>query len=331
MTTILSVMLGISGLLALIGLVGSLILETRRARIRDARFQRFGTRRNSGAASDSNYWRSLRENVHDSDLDVETSDALRTWFAADPWIEVEFAEAFQANARLQNEHQREREAVRAVEGAAQRVNSLGSELEPGYRRYMHFPFAVAIIGLLVLLEVVPLNWDSLSFGLSTTATWIITGILIAASVGAMAAVKLTRENSWGRISLLILVAVAYVALVLLRSEFLVAVLRVSVFTAVLQAVLLNAIWVGLLVCGALVMARTRPLSLDRADRDLRRAQRRLAISRAARDRAERDIQRHWVVLQEMLRRWTLTSAIPAGVSQADRVNALERALLALFP
>ena len=78
------------------------------------------------------------------------------------------------------------------------------------------------------------------------------------------------------------------------------------------------------------MARTRPLALARALSAVRRACAAAVSCREARRRAEEKMQRHWTVLQRMLREWSITSDAPAGVSQADWIAALERALRALF-
>jgi hypothetical protein len=78
------------------------------------------------------------------------------------------------------------------------------------------------------------------------------------------------------------------------------------------------------------MARTRPLALACAVSAARRARAAAVSSREARRRTEEKMQRHWTVLRRMLREWSITSDAPAGVSQADWIAALERALRALF-
>jgi ABC-type nickel/cobalt efflux system permease component RcnA len=178
---------------------------------------------------------------------------------------------------------------------------------------------------------VPLNWVAQAYGLSVATTWIVTAILLAASGGAIAGLGLTRHNRRRRGLLLTLIALTYLALVLLRTSFLVTVVRTSTIAATLQALLLGAISAGLLACAAAVIARTQPLRLDRAVADARRARRHAAASHNARLRAEEDAQRHWAALQRLLREWSITSDIPANASQADIVNALERALRALIP
>jgi hypothetical protein len=334
---ILNSMLGLSGLLAFIGLVGVLTHERRRALIWDvadaADTEHLFTSSpapDAETASTSHSWARLRDDISDSTLDIDTSAELRAWFAS-PSVEAKFSEAFQANARLQQEQQREAEAARAAERAVRRVNDLITGLELGENRFIAFPFSTAIVAFLLLMDVIPLNWAAQSFGLSTTVTSIFTAILVAASGGAMAGIKLTRKNPRGRAVLLALIIAAYVALISLRTQFIVTVLSVSVLTAILQAVLLNAVSAGLLVCGTMVMVRTRPPKVERAIGDVRRARRRLEMQRAARKRADYSMQEHWAVLQDMLRRWTISSGITFSVSEVDKVDALERALLDLFP
>jgi hypothetical protein len=79
------------------------------------------------------------------------------------------------------------------------------------------------------------------------------------------------------------------------------------------AALLSAISAGLVACGSAVMARTRPLTLARALATARRARRTAAACRAARRRAEEKMQRHWAVLQRVLREWSIMSDAPVGV------------------
>lgn len=289
-----------------------------------------GVGRSSETIVTSHYRAELRDDTPYTILDIDTSNVLRAWFA-NPWAELKFSDAFQANARLQQEQKREAEAVRAVEDAEQQMIALLARTDPSEQQSIPFPIGAAIVACLLILEILPLNWAALAFGLSAVSTWIVTAILVTASAGAMVGLRLTRKNPRPRAILWAVIAAAYVALVLLRAEFLITVATVLALAATLQAVLLNAVWVGLSVCGAIVMSRTRSLRLNQAIGDARRARRHLAAQRAARERANQDVQREWAVLQEMLRIWTLNSAIPPTVSQADRIDELERALFALFP
>jgi hypothetical protein len=124
---------------------------------------------------------------------------------------------------------------------------------------------------------------------------------------------------------------AYVVLVILRTEFLTTVSGVSVPAAVLQSVLLSVISAGLVLCGAAVMARTRPPSLARTSAAARRARQAAAAAQAAARRAADRMHRHLGSLRQMLVPWILESAAPEGVDHASWAAALERAIRALFP
>lgn len=127
---------------------------------------------------------------------------------------------------------------------------------------------------LVGLNVVPLNWAAQAFGLATVGTWLVTGILVTASIGAMLGIEATRASRGRRLVLLIVVALAYAGgLLVLRVAFLMAVAAVPLLTALLQAVLLTAVSAGLMICGAAVIARTQTYGVARAKAAVRHAER----------------------------------------------------------
>ena len=271
--------------------------------------------------------------VHDApdpSPDAHAAASLGALFTAHPSITADLEEAGRAHAHLQQERQRELDAVQAQVMAEQRAASLTAKLDLAGQRFAGFILGAAAVTMLLVFDAIPLNWAAQAFGLASAATWLVTAIMLAATAGAMAGLELTREDARRREILLVMIGVGYLALTVLRTAFLITVAGESLPSAVLQAVLLSAISAGLVACGSAVIARTRPLTLARALSAARRA-RTVAVScQEARRRAEEKMQRHWTVLRRMLREWSVTSDAPAGVSQADWVSALERALRGLF-
>lgn len=266
----------------------------------------------------------------DPSLDTRAAAALSALFDARPGVSADLEEAGRAHAHLEQERQRESDALQAQAKAAQHAAGVTAKLDLADRRFAGFTLGALVVAVLLFFDAVPLNWAAQAFGLPNAATWLVTGIMLVASAGAMAGLELTRDEPRQRGILLAFMAAGYVALGVLRTAFLVTVAGESLAPAILQAVLLSAISAGLVVCGSAVMARTRPPALARALSAAARAHRKTVACREARRRAEEKMQRHWAVLQRTLREWSLTSAAPTGVSQADWVAALERAMSALF-
>ncbi|HEY1346312.1 MAG TPA: hypothetical protein VGF54_15100 [Streptosporangiaceae bacterium] len=265
------------------------------------------------------------------ELDAPASAAVSVWMHDHQAVTAELEEAVRAHTHLQELEGRARQAAAISAAAQQRAASLTSKLDPDGHRLLGFGAGTAVVTVLTVLDAVPLNWAAQAFGLDSAGTWLITGILLVASVGAMAGLELTRGNARRRAALAAVIAVAYLALVVLRTQFLTAVSGTSPVAALLQAVLLSAISAGLVLCGSAVMARTRSLRLERARTAARRARQAAAAAQAAVHRAAEKMQRHLGVLRQMLIPWALASAAPAGVDHASWTAALERAIRALFP
>jgi hypothetical protein len=266
----------------------------------------------------------------DPSLDAQAAASLGALFKANPSIAADLEEAGRAHAHLQQERQRELDALQAQGKAEQHAASLSAKLDLAGQRFAGFTTGAAIVTALLVFDAVPLNWAAQAFGLASAATWLVTVIMLAASAGAMAGLEFTRDDARRRGMLLVMIGVGYLALAVLRTAFLITVSGEGLPSAVLQAVLLSAISAGLVGCGSAVMARTRPLPLTRALSAARQARAAAVTCREARRRAEEKMQRHWTVLLRMLREWSITSGAPVGVTQADWNAALERALRALF-
>jgi hypothetical protein len=127
------------------------------------------------------------------------------------------------------------------------------------------------------------------------------------------------------------VTAGYLALLGLRTEFLMTVSSDSLPVALLQSALLTAISAGLVLCGSAVLARTRFLSHSRARTAARRAAQAADDTRAAQLDAIDKLHRHIGSLYHMLLPWALSSAAPEGVDHTKWAAALEQAIRALFP
>ena len=84
-------------------------------------------------------------------------------------------------------------------------------------------------------------------------------ILLIASIGAMLGFEITRGHPRRRGVLTAVVTAGFLALLGLRTEYLITVAGDSFPVAVLQATLLTAISAGLVLCGSAVLTRTRSL------------------------------------------------------------------------
>jgi hypothetical protein len=266
----------------------------------------------------------------DHSLEAQAAVSLGALFKASPSIAADLEEAGRAHAHLRRERQRELDALRAQVRCEQHAAALSAKLDLAGQRFAGFTLGAVVVTALVVFDAIPLNWAAQAFGLASAATWLVTLIMVVASAGAMAGLELTRDDSRRRGALLVMIGAGYLALTVLRTSYLVTVSGEGLSSAVLQAVLLSAISAGLVGCGSAVMARTRPLALGRAMSAVRHAHAAVVACQEARRRADEKMDRHWTVLLRALREWSITSAAPAGVSQADWNAALERALRALY-
>ena len=269
--------------------------------------------------------------VPDPALDARAAASLRALFEARPALATDLEEAGRAYTHLEQERQREADALDALTLAEQHASGVTARLDLAGHRFAGFTIGALAVVILLVFDAIPLNWAAQAFGLAAAATWLVTGIMLVASAGAMAGIELTREDSRRRTTLLILMVAGFGAVAVLRTVFLVTVAEESLGAAILQAVLLSAFSAGLVACGSVVMARTRPLALARALAAVKRARRTVATRHDACRRAEERMHLHWAVLQRVVREWSVMSEAPAGASHADWISALERAVRALLP
>ena len=248
-----------------------------------------------------------------------------------PRVGREIQGTLRARVHAQELARRTTQAEQIAADTEQVESNVAVKLDPGDRRILGFGLGIAIVMVLVILDAVPLNWAAQAFGLNTAGTWLVTFILVVASVGAMLGFELTRGHPRRRGLLAAVVAAGYLALLGLRTEFLIIVSSDSFPVALLQSALLTAISAGLVLCGSAVLARTRFFSHSRARAAARRAARAADDARAAEREAIDRLHRHVGSLHHMLLPWALSSAAPEGVDHAKWAAALEQAIRALFP
>ena len=213
----------------------------------------------------------------------------------------------------------------------QRESNLAVKLDPGDRRVLGFGLGLAIVVALVILDAVPLNWAAQAFGLDRAGTWLVTFILVVASIGAMLGFEMTRGHPRRRGVLAAVVTVGYLALLGLRIEFLITVSSDSLLgrpAAVRPA--------------DRHLGRPGPVRLggpgpDPVPQPLTGPRRRPARGpgrrrrpRGAQRQAAEKLQRHIGSLHHMLLPWALRSAAPEGVDHAKWDAALDQAIRALF-
>lgn len=252
------------------------------------------------------------------------------WLREDRVAAEEHDETMRADTHRHEMQRHMESAERALAEASTRVSGLTHKHNLDGRRMLAFWPGAAIILALVMLDAIPLNWSAQAFGLNAASSWLVTMILLAASVGAMAGLEATRHDARSHTTLVVVILTAYAGLGALRTSFLVTVVGEAVTAALLQAVVLSAISAGLVFLGSAVMAWTRPLRLSRALAAMRRACRAFEASEVALRRAEESLYRHLGVLRRQLIRQPLYATVPPGVTHDEWLAALEHALRAQF-
>jgi hypothetical protein len=252
------------------------------------------------------------------------------WLREDQAAADELEEAMRADSHCR-EMRGHTDAARSVLADAKtHVSGLIDRHNLDGRRTLSFWLGSASVIVLIVLDAIPLNWAAQAFGLNEASSWLITLILLAATLGAMAGLEVTRHDQCRRTALVGVILAAYAGLVALRTSFLITVIGESIVTALLQAFVLSAISAGLVFLGSAIMARTRPLRLSGAFATLRRARRMSESTEAAWRRSEEQLDRHLAVLRRQLVRQAMFSAVPTGATHPEWVAALESALRAQF-
>jgi hypothetical protein len=267
----------------------------------------------------------------DAILHTEANAALQYWLHDHPEVGGELTETVRAHIHFQELEARTREAERALQTAEQRHATLLTRHDVAGHRIFGCTIGLALIVALVVLDAIPLNWAAQAFGLDSSGTWLVTSILVVASVGAMVGFEFTSGHSRQRGLLAVVVGVAYLVLLGLRTQFLTTVVGESTPVALLQSAMLTVISAGLVLCGSVVLARTRSFTLSRSLGIVRRARRDAATARIAQGLASQKLQRHIGALWQMLLPWALGTAAPAGVDRAKWAVTLRQSVRQLFP
>jgi hypothetical protein len=274
----------------------------------------------------------LGEVHHDDEiLQAQANSAIEHWLHDHPGVNDGITETVRAHTHLAELTRRTRAAEHARHEADERKAALLTRHDPAGHRVLGFTAGMVAVTVLVVLDAIPLNWASQAFGLDSGGTWLVTIILLVASIGAMLGFELTSGHSRRRALLAAVVTIAYLALLGLRSQFLTTVAGESFPVALLQSAMLTVISAGLVLCGSAILARTLSLGLSRSCTAARRARQVVTKARAAQDTAADKLHRHIASLRSMLLPWALGGAAPAGVDRTRWIAALERAVSQLFP
>ena len=267
----------------------------------------------------------------DAALQGHATAAITGLLAKQPAMAKEIKAALRTRVHVQELAQRADTAEAKAADAEQRESSLAVKLDPGERRTLALGLGAAIIAALVVLDTFPLNWAAQAFDLASAGTWLVTFILLVASIGAMLGFEITQGKARRRAVLIAVVTAGYLALLALRTEYLITVAGDSFMVAVFQSALLTAISAGLVLCGSAVLARTQSYVYSRACAAARRGAQGAEDARQAYAEANEKLRRHIGALHHMLLPWALLNApAPAGVDHAKWADVLEQAIVALF-
>ena len=266
----------------------------------------------------------------DTTLRTHATATIKRLLEEFPNAAKEIKDTLRARVHLRELVERTNRAEKTAANAEQHESNLAVNLDPGDRRVLGFGWGLVIVLVLVVLDAVPLNWAAQAFDLASAGTWLVTLILVVASVGAMLGFELTRGHPRRRGVLTAVVTLGYLALLGLRTEFLITVSNDSLAVAILQSALLTTISAGLVLSGSAVLARTRSLSHSRARAAVRRATQVVDDAQTAQQHAAEKLQRHIGSLHHMLLPWALRSAAPEGVDHTKWDAALDQAIRDLF-
>jgi hypothetical protein len=267
----------------------------------------------------------------DAALQAHATDTITRLLQEQPTMAKEIKDTLRTRVHVQELARRTEAAEAAEADADQRESNLAIKLDPGDHRSLSFGLGTAIVVALVVLDAFPLNWAAQAFDLDSAGTWLVTFILLAASIGAMLGIEITRGHRRRRGLLMAVVAAGYLALLGLRTEFMTTVVGDSFLVALFQSALLTAISAGLVFCGSAILARTRSLIHSRARAAARHAAQATADARQAQAQAADKLHRHIGTVHQMLLPWALRYSAPEGADHAKWAAAIEQAIRDLFP
>jgi hypothetical protein len=267
------------------------------------------------------------ERTDDVSAQPQAGGALNAMAQTNRHAARELNEAQQSRIHLLETAGDERQAGALADDKRKDLAAETTKADPAGVRVLTCWLGATLVAVLAALDVAPLNWGAQAFGLAIAGTWLITGILLVASLAAMLGFELTRANPRKRLALIIALVLAYGGLLLLRVQFLLTVEGESFGSALLQAALLTAVSAGLVLAGSAVMARTQHFRVAKAKAAVRRAEQVAENHATKRGEAEKRLRRHVAVLRSRVN----TSMVPAGADPATWAATLEREIQALFP
>ena len=189
------------------------------------------------------------------------------------------------DVRLRMGHRRERSPSHAAaahdrlvalrrDEAALRAR-IEDETARGARQHyrLNYRFGTALAVALALLDALPVYWSAQAFGLSQTSTIILTILLCAALGGAMWLLDLFhREDRRSALRILEgVLSAGFVAMFVLRLDYLHVTGGAGIWSAALEALALTAISAALVAVGFVVLSRRAPKALASAERPPRQA------------------------------------------------------------
>ena len=120
---------------------------------------------------------------------------LAGWLREDRAAAEEHEEAMRADSYQHEMRRRMDAADHARSEARARVSGLIDKHNLDGRKTLAFWQGSAIVTVLVVLDAIPLNWAAQAFDLNNADSWLVTLILLAASIGAMAGLDAARQDS----------------------------------------------------------------------------------------------------------------------------------------
>ncbi len=204
--------------------------------------------------------------------------------------------------------------------ASEKLSALEAHEE---RRAHSIPFwlGVAVLVILAGADAVPLYWGAESFGQGGSATLVLTGIFLVATVAGMWYV----ERRAHRRVVIVAFVVAYVLLSLLRAHYLSVVDGASPLAALVEAGGLSAISALLLGFGSSVLARTQRPSHAAARRWVRESARATEVASTRLGQAKHDEAHALAAFRREVERSAFAES-PADVDSRAWLAALDSAI-----
>ena len=130
----------------------------------------------------------------DAALQGHATATIKRLLQEHPAVAKEIKDTLRTRVYLRELAGRTNQAEETEADTEQHESNLAVKLDPGDHRILGFGLGLAIVVALVVLDAVPLNWAAQAFGLNSAGTWLVTFILVVASIGAMLGFEITRGH-----------------------------------------------------------------------------------------------------------------------------------------